>query len=115
MKDLKEQYIEWSKEHGCYCGTYEDGSLIGNDARIEFDAFVAGRKSRQNEIDQLKNEKSLQELEINQIAQVNQEWQRLNQEKDKRIESAYCLATQSAWSSLKQLRRVAKVLEGNNK
>ena len=49
------------------------------------DSFKAGQQSRQSEVDQLKHEKSLQELEINQVAQANQEWQRLVDEKDKRI------------------------------
>lgn len=112
--------------------------------------------AKQAKIDQLKHEKSLQELEINQVAQANQEWQRLVEEKDKRIEElekacisyknqrddnaqklmvksvhylsiqeelaklkdrlelAHHLATQSTWSSLKQLRKVAKALRGEH-
>ncbi|RLL29045.1 hypothetical protein D9K80_17310 [Acinetobacter cumulans] len=39
-------------------------------------------------IDELKHQKSLQELEINQISQSNQEWQRINSELQKRVENA---------------------------
>lgn len=119
-------------------------------------ALVEMAQSRQAEIDQLKHEKSLQELEINQVAQANQEWQTLVEEKDKRIkelekacisyknqrddnaqklmvksihylsiqeelaklkdrlELAHHIATQSTWSSLKQLRKVVKALRGEH-
>lgn len=53
MGESKQLYIEWSKEHGCYCGEYDDGSFIGSEARIEFDAWLAGQRSRQAEIDEL--------------------------------------------------------------
>ncbi|MGR2920771.1 hypothetical protein FY049_09560 [Acinetobacter sp. 1125_18A] len=52
-------------------------------------------KAKQAEVDQLKHEKSLQELEINQVAQANQEWQRLVEEKDKKIQRALKIADQT--------------------
>lgn len=55
----------------------------GNCTRAE--AFTMGQRSRQSKIDQLKAEKGLQEIEINQLACANQEWQRLSKEKDSMI------------------------------
>ncbi|MFW2080456.1 hypothetical protein ACNPQK_05645 [Acinetobacter guillouiae] len=51
--------------------------------------FEAGWQSRQAEVDQLKHEKSLQELAINQVAQANQEWQKHIDEKEKRAHNLY--------------------------
>lgn len=44
-------------------------------------------------IDELKHQKSLQELEINQISQSNQEWQRINSDLQKRIDEYKKLTT----------------------
>ena len=40
---------------------------------------------KQTKIDELKHQKSLQELAINQISQANQEWRSINYEQQKRI------------------------------
>lgn len=45
-----------------------------------------GWNAHQEEVDELKHQKSLQELEINQISQANQEWQRISSELRKRID-----------------------------
>ncbi|MFW2105464.1 hypothetical protein [Acinetobacter guillouiae] len=57
------------------------------------DYFKAGWQSRQAEVDQLREE----------LAKL----------KD-RLELAHHLATQSTWSSLKQLKKVVKALRGEN-
>ena len=44
------------------------------------------RDERQAQIDELKHQKSLQELAINQISQANQEWQRINSDLQKRVD-----------------------------
>ena len=52
-------------------------------------AFIMGAwcafQSQQAQIDELKHQKSLQELAINQISQANQEWRSINYEQQKRI------------------------------
>ena len=53
-------------------------------------AFIMGAwcafQSQQAQIDELKHQKSLQELAINQISQANQEWQRINSDLQKRVD-----------------------------
>ena len=53
------------------------------------DDFVNGAwwafEEQQTKIDELKHQKSLQELAINQISQANQEWRSINYEQQKRI------------------------------
>ena len=44
------------------------------------------RDEQQAQIDELKHQKSLQELAINQISQANQEWQRINSDLQKRVD-----------------------------
>ena len=55
-------------------------------------AFIMGAwcafQSQQAQIDELKHQKSLQELAINQISQANQEWQRINSDLQKRVDGA---------------------------
>lgn len=51
--------------------------------------YLAGQQSRQAEVDQLKHEKSLQEIAINQVAQANQEWQKHIDEKEKHAHNLY--------------------------
>lgn len=51
-----------------------------------------------SENDELKHQKSLQELEINQISQSNQEWQRINSELQKRVDD--CAALAKEWRTL---------------
>ena len=46
------------------------------------------RDEQQAQIDELKHQKSLQELAINQISQANQEWQRINSDLQKRVDGA---------------------------
>ena len=43
-------------------------------------------KDQEAQIDELKHQKSLQELAINQISQANQEWQRINSDLQKRVD-----------------------------
>ena len=54
-------------------------------------AFIMGAwcafQSQQAQIDELKHQKSLQELAINQISQANQEWQRINSDLQKQVEA----------------------------
>ena len=45
------------------------------------------RDEQQAQIDELKHQKSLQELAINQISQANQEWQRINSALQKQVEA----------------------------
>ena len=85
MSECKQKYIEWSSENGSYCGEYEDGRLIGTDASLEFDGWKGAWNQQQLKIDELKHQKSLQELAINQISQANQEWRSINYEQQKRI------------------------------
>jgi uncharacterized coiled-coil protein SlyX len=86
MNECKQKYIEWSSENGNYCGEYDDGRLIGTDAVNEFDGWEAAWSYQQAKIDELKHQKSLQELAINQISQANQEWQRINSDLQKRVD-----------------------------
>ena len=55
-------------------------------------AFIMGAwcafQSQQAQIDELKHQKSLQELAISQISQANQEWQRINSDLQKRVDGA---------------------------
>ena len=74
-------------------------------------AYEAGQQSRQAEvdeqqkrIDELEHEKSLQELEINQISQANQEWQRINVEQQKRIDAVNLIQLQAAEAEVLRLQ-----------
>ena len=51
---------------------------------VPYKAFQFMQK-QQAQIDELKHQKSLQELAINQISQANQEWRSINYEQQKRI------------------------------
>lgn len=144
-------WIEFDEKRNKYYCPY-----VADAKASEYQEMWEVWQSRQAEVDQIKHEKSLQELEINQVAQANQEWQRQVEEKDKRIEElekacisyknqrddnaqkllvksvhyssiqeelaklkdrlelAHHLATQSTWSSLKQLKKVVKALRGEH-
>lgn len=74
-----------------------DGSDLAKDAcRKLWDEFsdqinIICRKSyekQQSKVDELQKQKSLQELEINQIAQANQQWQLKCDELQKRVYAA---------------------------
>jgi len=52
---------------------------------VPYKAFQFMQK-QQAQIDELKHQKSLQELAINQISQANQEWQRINSDLQKRVD-----------------------------
>jgi hypothetical protein len=54
--------------------------------RVTWLGFELGKKTLQAEIGELKHQKSLQELAVNQISQANQEWQRANSELQKRVD-----------------------------
>ena len=54
---------------------------------VPYKAFQFMQK-QQAQIDELKHQKSLQELAINQISQANQEWQRINSALQKRVDGA---------------------------
>lgn len=49
---------------------------------------IEGLKIQQAKVEELQKQKSLQELEINQIAQANQVWQSKCQELQKRVDAA---------------------------
>ena len=53
MSEVKQKWITWSKDNGCYCGLYDDGDTVGNDARLEFAGFEAGYRKQQKRIDEL--------------------------------------------------------------
>lgn len=50
--------------------------------------YIGKMQEQQAKIDELKHQKSLQELAINQISQANQEWRSINYEQQKRIDDA---------------------------
>jgi len=54
-----------------------------------------GYRIRQTEVDELLKHKSLQELEINQIAQANQQWQLKCSELQKRVDAAIRLLVEA--------------------
>lgn len=83
--DKPKTYNEW---HSSLEGF--EGLRHANCCRISYEA---GQQSRQTEVDQLREE----------LAKL----------KD-RLELAHHLATQSTWSSLKQLRKVIKALRGEH-
>ena len=72
----------WEQEYGEHCGL-----TVMSKCRMNI-SYDAGVESQQAIIDELKHQKSLQELEINQISQSNQEWQRVNSELQKRVDNA---------------------------
>lgn len=92
------------------------------------EAFYAGRQSRQAEVDE--KDKRIKELERSCISYKNQRddyaqklmvksvhYNSIQEELAKlkdRLELAHHLATQSTWSSLKQLRKVIKALRGEH-
>lgn len=92
------------------------------------DYFKAGWQSRQAEVDE--KDKRIEELERSCISYKNQRddyaqklmvksvhYSSIQEELAKlkdRLELAHHLATQSTWSSLKQLKKVVKALRGEN-
>lgn len=92
MSDFEKAFNQLSKVG------LENHTELWGEPKTERDFFEAGKASKQAEIDGLKHQKSLQELEINQISQSNQEWQRINSELQKRIDD--CAALAKEWRTL---------------
>lgn len=91
----------------------ETDSYPNNDyVQMRYEWFRAGSESRQSKLDEFKKGKSLQELEINQLAQANQQWKLLNDELKKKLDAVkLLLPSLKAENDLWGCEQVQKQLE----
>lgn len=96
MSELQDLYesINPIPEHISRCGNgycqhvYMLIDPYASGYKDRFEGFKHGLQHQQSKVDELQKQKSLQELEINQIAHANQQWQLKCGELQKRVDES---------------------------
>ncbi|MEX5742497.1 hypothetical protein AB6B32_18420 [Acinetobacter baumannii] len=101
MSEFKEFNHEFNKHHAYHAAYSED---YKRGARWGF-------QHQQAKVEEMQKQKSLQELEVNQIAQANQVWQSRCQKLQKRVDAAIKCADLNFWNA-NTVEAMVKALKG---